>query len=67
LNSATAEATGNPFYGLAIGMMVMVGAFAVGDISAGAFDPAVVVRISLLGISSWTNISIYLLASLPRL
>lgn len=33
LNSATAEGTsGNSFYGLAIGMTVMTGAFAVGDI-----------------------------------
>ena len=35
LNAATAEGTsGNSFYGLAIGMTVMTGAFAVGDISA---------------------------------
>ena len=34
LNAATAEGTsGNSFYGLAIGMTVMTGAFAVGDIS----------------------------------
>ena len=37
LNAATAEGTsGNSFYGLAIGMTVMTGAFAVGDISGGA-------------------------------
>ena len=42
LNAATAEGTsGNSFYGLAIGMTVMTGAFAVGDISGGAFNPAV--------------------------
>jgi len=42
LNSATAKATsGNSFYGLAIGSTVMVGAFAMGDISGGAFNPAV--------------------------
>src|SRR5438067_6189638 len=49
LNAATAEGTsGNSFYGLAIGMTVMTGAFAVGDISGGAFNPAVAVGISLL-------------------
>jgi aquaporin Z len=64
LNSATAEGTsGNSFYGLAIGMTVMTGAFAVGDISGGAFNPAVAVGISILGISSWSNIWIYLAAN----
>lgn len=42
LNSATASATsGNSFYGLAIGFTVVVGAFAGGAISGGAFNPAV--------------------------
>jgi aquaporin Z len=64
LNAATAEGTsGNSFYGLAIGMTVMTGAFAVGDISGGAFNPAVALGISILGISDWSNIWIYLLAN----
>src|ERR1043166_3015257 len=64
LNSATAEGTsGNSFYGLAIGMTVMTGAFAVGDISGGAFNPAVADGICILGISSWANIWIYLVAN----
>ena len=63
LNTATAEGTsGNSFYGLAIGMTVMTGAFAVGDISGGAFNPAVALGICVLGISSWGNIWIYLVA-----
>ena len=63
LNAATADGTsGNSFYGLAIGMTVMTGAFAVGDISGGAFNPAVAVGISLMGISSWNNIWMYLVA-----
>src|SRR6476620_10697036 len=63
LNAATADGTsGNSFYGLAIGMTVMTGAFAVGDISGGAFNPAVAVGISVMGISSWSNLWIYLLA-----
>jgi aquaporin Z len=65
LNAATAEGTsGNSFYGLAIGMTVMTGAFAVGDVSGGAFNPAVAVGITLLGISGWGNIWIYLVADL---
>jgi len=64
LNSATAQGTsGNSFYGLAIGMTVMTGAFAVGDISGGAFNPAVALGISMLGLSSWDNIWIYLVAN----
>ena len=64
LNAATAEGTsGNSFYGLAIGMTVMTGAFAVGDISGGAFNPAVALGICILGISDWGNIWIYLLAN----
>jgi aquaporin Z len=42
LNVATAKATaGNSFYGLAIGFTVMVGAWAGGPVSGGAFNPAV--------------------------
>jgi aquaporin Z len=42
LNTATAEETaGNSYFGLAIGFTVMVGVFAGGPISGGAFNPAV--------------------------
>jgi len=42
LNVAATRATaGNSFYGLAIGFTVAAGAFAVGPISGGAFNPAV--------------------------
>ena len=50
LNVATAPATaGNSFYGLAIGFTVFVQAVAVGAISGGAFNPAVVVGVFLMG------------------
>ena len=63
LNVATAKGTsGNSFYGLAIGFTVMLGAFSVGNISGGAFNPAVAAGISVMGLSSWSNIWIYLLA-----
>jgi aquaporin Z len=65
LNVATAKGTsGNSFYGLAIGFTVLVGAFSVGNISGGAFNPAVAVGISVLGFSSWASIWIYLVAEL---
>ena len=42
LHVATARGTdGNSFYGLAIGFTVVTGAFAVGGISGGAFNPAI--------------------------
>ena len=63
LNVATAKGTsGNSFYGLAIGFTVLVGAFSVGNISGGAFNPAVAMGISVMGLSAWPNIWIYLLA-----
>ena len=46
LNVATAKGTsGNSFYGLAIGFTVLIGAFSVGSVSGGAFNPAVAVGI----------------------
>src|SRR5690554_3305904 len=42
LHTASADATaGNSYYSLAIGFTVLVGAFAAGPISGGAFNPAV--------------------------
>jgi aquaporin Z len=64
LNSATSKDTaGNSFYGVAIGFTVMTGAFAVGSISGAAFNPAVAVGISIMGLSAWSNLWIYLLAN----
>jgi aquaporin Z len=64
LNVATAKATsGNSFYGLAIGFTVMAGAFAVGSISGAAFNPAVAIGISIMGLSLWSNVWIYLVAN----
>ncbi len=39
--AATDKTKGNDYYGLAIGFALMAGAFAVGPISGGAFNPAV--------------------------
>jgi len=65
LNTATAKGTaGNSNYGLAIGMTVMVGAFSVGDISGGAFNPAVAVGISTMGLAAWSSLWVYLAADL---
>ena len=64
LNVATAKANlGNSFYGLAIGFTVLTGAYAVGSISGGAFNPAVAVGVTLMGLQSWGNIWIFLVAN----
>jgi aquaporin Z len=64
LNVATAKGTANnSFYGLAIGSTVMAGAFAVGGISGGAFNPAVAVGATVMGLFSLANIWIYLVAN----
>ncbi len=63
LNVATAQGTsGNSFYGLAIGFTVMVGAFAVGPVSGGAFNPAVGVGVFVMGLAKVQNLIIYLVA-----
>ncbi len=65
LNTATSKKTaGNSFYGLAIGFTLMAGVFAGGNISGGAYNPAVAVGISIMGLSAVANIWIYLLANL---
>lgn len=64
LNVATAKGTsGNPTYGLAIGFTVLAGAFAVGGVSGGAFNPAVAVGITMMGLASMVNIWIYFVAN----
>jgi aquaporin Z len=48
---------------LAIGFTLMTGAFAVGPISGGAFNPAVAVGLTVMKISPIANIWIYLVAN----
>lgn len=63
LNVATSKGTsGNSFYGLAIGFVVMAGAFSVGGISGGAFNPAVAIAAPLMGLMDWNNIWIHISA-----
>ncbi|MCE9608624.1 MAG: aquaporin [Chthoniobacter sp.] len=65
VNTATAKGTsGNSFYGLAIGMTVMTGAFAVGSISGGAFNPAVAVGAAMMKLFSFSQIWIHIVADL---
>ena len=64
LNVATSRNTqGNSYFGLAIGFTVLTGAFAVGDISGGAFNPAVRLGATLMGLSSWPNFATLIAAN----
>jgi aquaporin Z len=65
LNVATAKGTaGNSFFGLAIGMTVMAGAFAVGSISGGAFNPAVAIGVAVMKLLSFSQIWVHIIADL---
>ncbi len=65
LNVATARGTaGNGFFGVAIGLVVMAGAFAVGGISGAAFNPAVVLALGLLELAAWGDLWIHLVGEL---
>jgi len=65
LNAATADATnGNSYFGLAIGFTVLAGAFAVGQVSGAAFNPAVALGASIRGLLLWSNFWLYVSAEL---
>lgn len=63
LNVATAKAnSNNSFYGLAIGFTVVAAAFALGGYAGGAFNPAVAIGITTMGLNALANVWIHLVA-----
>jgi aquaporin Z len=65
LNVATSkDQPNNGFFGLAIGFTVAGGAFAVGGISGGVFNPAVALGGATAGLFAWTTLWTYLLVEL---
>jgi aquaporin Z len=65
LNVATSkDQPGNGFFGLAIGFTVAAGAFAVGGISGGVFNPAVALGGATAGLFGWSTIWVYILVEL---
>ena len=65
LNVATVRSTdGNSYYGMAIGLVVLAGAYSVGGISGGAFNPAVVAGLMTRGLLSAGHRWSYLAAQL---
>jgi aquaporin Z len=64
INTATAKGTsGNSFYGLAIGFTVLAGAFAMGSVTIGAFNPAVAVGVSVMGMVAWSKLWVFIVAN----
>jgi len=65
LNVATSKShPDNSFYGLAIGFTVAAGAFAVGAISGGAFNPAVTLGAAAMGMFAWPTLWVYMVAQI---
>lgn len=58
LTATSSRTEGNSYYGLAIGATVMVGAFAVGGICLGAFNPAVALSTIFFGAACCKTIAI---------
>lgn len=51
----------NEFYGIAIGFTVLAGAFTVGGISLGSFNPAVTFAFAIMGKMQWADTWMHLL------
>jgi aquaporin Z len=65
LNVATSkDQPGNGFFGLAIGFTVAAGAFAVGGISGGSFNPAVTLGGAVGGLFGWSTLWVYFVVQL---
>jgi aquaporin Z len=65
LNVATSKShPDNSFYGLAIGFTVVAGAFAVGAISGGAFNPAVTLGAAVMDVFARPTLWVYMVAQL---
>jgi aquaporin Z len=65
LNVATSkDQPGNGFFGLAIGFTVTAGAFAVGGISGGVFNPQVALGGATAGVLAWSTIWVYVVVQL---
>ncbi len=61
---ATCKKTkGNSYYGVAIGLTVIIGVYVVGSVSGGAFNPAVALGITVMGLSAAMKIWVYFAAN----
>jgi aquaporin Z len=63
LNVATSKShRDNSYFSLAIGFTVLAGAFAVGAISGGAFNPSVTIGAAVMSMFAWPTLWVYLVA-----
>lgn len=57
LNLASARPLkGNQFSGLAVGLVVLAGAYVAGPVSGAAFNPAVTVALGTMGVADWSDV-----------
>ncbi|MDQ3015415.1 MAG: aquaporin [Bacteroidota bacterium] len=64
LNVYTAQRTaGNSYYGLAIGFVLMACLYVFGNISGGAFNPAIALGMTMADYTSWSSIWVFLVAN----
>lgn len=64
LNTTTTKASnGNSYFGFAIGFTVLAGAYAVGAISSAAFNPAVAIGESIMNLTSWSDLWIFIVGN----
>ena len=61
--ASASKQAGNQYFGLAIGFMVMAGAFAVGPVSGAVFNPAVLLGLWILGATSALHALVILMAT----
>jgi len=61
--ATTKQSAGNSYFGLAIGVTVMAAAYAGGGISGGAFNPAVALGITLMGLVAPGSLWIFFTAN----
>ena len=60
---ATRRTSGNSFFGLAIGLAYLGCMYTFQQVSAGAFNPAVALGITMANITSWSSIWIFFVAN----
>lgn len=57
LNVASAKPlAGNQFFGLAVGLVLLAGAYVAGPVSGAAFNPAVTFALGTMGIADWADV-----------
>lgn len=65
LNTTTLRSTqGNPYFGLAIGFTFLASLLTLGEVSGGAFNPALAIGYAIVGHLAWGDLWLYLIGNL---